>query len=55
MFTNDQGRPVNKTTGRRLLVLGCVAVLLILGIDRASAAELNPHQERAKAIFKELI
>ncbi len=55
MFTNDQGRPVSKTTGRRLLVLGCVAVLLILGIDRASAAELNPHQERAKAIFKELI
>lgn len=55
MFTNDLGRPVSKSTGRRLLGLGVVGVLLILLVDRVAAAELNSHQQRAKAIFKELV
>jgi len=55
MIKEDLGRPVNETTGKRLLLIGAIAVSFLFLLQQASAAELSTQQQRAKAILKELV
>ena len=55
MIKEDLGRPVNSKTGKHLLLIGALAVGLLFLAQHTRAAELSVEQQRAKAIFKELV
>jgi len=55
MIREDIGRPVSATTTKHLLLLGVLALGLLFLAQPILAAELSPEQQRARAIFKELV